>query len=201
VIGIIDYGAGNLFSLQRALRHLGRPTRLVGSELDWSGLRGVILPGVGSFAAAMSGLRQKKLEKPLQDWLGAGRPFLGICLGLQLLFSGSAESPQETGLDFFAGRCSLFEQARVPQLGWNRVSFTGPHFLWQGIADHSFFYYANSYHAPLNGGPPVLGRSTHGRPFPAALAAGEICAVQFHPEKSAEPGLRLLANWSERCRP
>ncbi len=201
MIGIIDYGAGNLFSLQRACSQLGRPARLVNAAKDWSGLSGVILPGVGSFAAAMSGLHQKNLLAPLREWLNAGRPFLGICLGMQLLFAGSAESPEAEGLGFFPGHCRLFQQARVPQLGWNRVNFSRPHFLWQGLADDSFFYYANSYHAPEEGGTMVLGRSTHGRPFPAALAAGEVCAVQFHPEKSAEPGLRLLSNWSERCRP
>ena len=194
-VAVLDYGAANMVSITRALAAVGAEVVVAA---DASGLRGVdaiVVPGVGAAAPAMAHLRERGLVEPLREWVGAGRPCLGICLGFQLLFDRSDEADAET-LGVLAGRTvPLREAPTLPHIGWNTVEAVRPHPLFEGIPDGSHFYFVHSY-APVPADESlVVARTTHGRPFVSAVACGSLYGLQFHPEKSAEAGLRLLANF------
>jgi glutamine amidotransferase len=194
-VAVLDYGAANMVSITRALAAVGAEVVVAA---DASGLRGVdamVVPGVGAAAPAMAHLRERGLVEPLREWVGAGRPCLGICLGFQLLFDRSDEADAET-LGVLAGRTvTLREAPTLPHIGWNTVEAVRPHPLFEGIPDGSHFYFVHSY-APVPADESlVVARTTHGRPFVSAVACGSLYGLQFHPEKSAEAGLRLLANF------
>ena len=194
-VAVLDYGAANMVSITRALAAVGAEVVVAA---DASGLRGVdamVVPGVGAAAPAMAHLRERGLVEPLREWVGAGRPCLGICLGFQLLFDRSDEADAET-LGVLAGRTvPLREAPTLPHIGWNTVEAVRPHPLFEGIPDGSHFYFVHSY-APVPADESlVVARTTHGRPFVSAVACGSLYGLQFHPEKSAEAGLRLLVNF------
>jgi imidazole glycerol phosphate synthase glutamine amidotransferase subunit len=197
MIGIVDYGAGNLGSVRKAFAYLGRDSVVLDSPEGFDGVDGVVLPGVGSFGFAMGTLRERGLLERVGAWAASGRPLFGICLGLQLLAEGSGESPGVPGFGVFEGTCGKFAAGKVPQIGWNGVRVLRPDPLFAGIRDGEFFYYANSFFPPS--GPGVLAVSEYGREFAAALVAANVRGVQFHPEKSGKAGLRLLANWAASC--
>jgi imidazole glycerol phosphate synthase glutamine amidotransferase subunit len=195
-IAVVDYGAGNLVSIEQALTTVGADVSVI---LDADGLRGadaLVVPGVGAAAPAMARLGRAGLVEPILDWIRADRPFLGICLGLQLLFETSDEDGATT-LGAIAGRTTRLEDApTLPHIGWNQVERRLEHPLFDGIADGADFYFVHSY-----AGTPataddeaVLARTEHGRPFVSAVARGPLLGVQFHPERSGDDGLRLLAN-------
>jgi len=194
-VAVLDYGAANMVSIRQALVVAG--ARVVVAA-DASGLRGVdaiVVPGVGAAAPAMAHLRERGLVEPLREWIRADRPCLGICLGFQLFFDRSDEADAET-LGVLAGRTVPLQEApTLPHIGWNTVESVRPHPLFEGIPDGSHFYFVHSY-APVPADESVvLARTTHGRPFVSAAACGSVYGLQFHPEKSAEAGLRLLANF------
>jgi len=202
MIGIVDYGAGNLRSVSKAFDFLGFESRLVDGAPALEGVERLVLPGVGAFGQAASQLRARKLFAPVKEWLEAGRPFLGICLGLQLLFESSEESPGDRGLAAFRGSCRKLRARKVPQIGWNTVSAgdegAAPALLC-GIPNRSYFYFVHSYcAAPAEPGLAVA-LTDYGGPYPSIAARGRVWGVQFHPEKSSELGLRLLSNWVRRC--
>jgi len=199
MIGIIDYGAGNLFSVQKALDYLDVDNRIIlhGNE-DWS-VDGMILPGVGSFGFAMGQIRQKKLEQPLKKWLSSGKPFLGIRLGLQLLLESSEETAGCAGLGILPGISKKFTTGKVPQIGWNRVEFSGDHLLARGMESSPYFYFVHSYYAVPSQKKQIAGLSDYQVLYPSVLQSGHIWAVQFHPEKSGRNGLKLLKNWVDLC--
>ena len=195
VVAVLDYGAANMVSIGQALVVAG--ARVVVAA-DASGLRGVdaiVVPGVGAAAPAMAHLRDRGLVEPLREWIRADRPCLGICLGFQLFFDRSDEADTET-LGVLAGRTVPLQEApTLPHIGWNTVEAVRPHPLFEGIPDGSHFYFVHSYAPVPVDESVVVARTTHGRPFVSAAACGSLYGLQFHPEKSAEAGLRLLANF------
>lgn len=195
MIGIIDYRAGNLQSVEKALRHLGAACRIVGGPAELAGCDKLLLPGVGAFGAAMENLRRTGLAGPILAWLKNDRPFLGICLGMQLLFETSDEDPAIPGLGFFAGACRLFPAGKVPQIGWNRVRPRGRSGLLRGLPAEPYFYFLHSYYAVPEAPAIVTGITDYGLEYPAQVEQGNICGVQYHPEKSGGTGIQLLANW------
>lgn len=198
-VGIVDYGAGNLHSVAKALARLGFDSRVVAAPEDMAGVDRLILPGVGHFGQAAGELEKRGLGGALKTWLRAGRPFLGICLGLQLLFGESEESPGVPGLGVFAGRCLKFRAGKVPQIGWNSVRMMRPVPLFEGLPADACFYMVHGYYAvPADEGI-VLATTEYGVLYASAVGRDRVFGVQFHPEKSGAEGLRVLRNWAERC--
>ncbi len=196
-IAVVDYGAGNLVSIEQALTTVGAAVTVA---RDAEGLRAadaLVVPGVGAAAPAMARLERRGLVDPIRDWIERDRPFLGICLGLQLLFEGSDEDGATT-LGVLPGRTSRLEDApTLPHIGWNQVVRTREHPLFDGIADGADLYFVHSFAGVPAGGAEdvILARTEHGRPFVSAVARGRLLGVQFHPERSGTDGLRLLANF------
>ena len=195
MIGIVDYGAGNLRSVKKALDFLGAESRIVAAPGEIEGIEKMILPGVGAFRAAMEKLQEKDLFRPVAEWLAADRPFLGICLGMQILFESGEESPEVPGFGIFRGAVPRFRQGRVPQIGWNRVRFSRPTLLSEGLEDGAFFYFLHGFYVVPEEASIVCGETEYGIRYPSMIRRGNIYAVQFHPEKSADNGLKLLQNW------
>jgi imidazole glycerol phosphate synthase glutamine amidotransferase subunit len=197
LVAVVDYGAGNLVSIDQALGAAGARVRMAtsGGEIDGADL--LVVPGVGAAAPAMDRLRAGGFVGPIRDWVAADRPFLGICLGLQLLFDGSDEDDAVT-LGLLPGRTvRLIDAPTLPHIGWNQVSRRRSHPGFAGIVDDADFYFVHSYVGLPAAGladAAVLATTEHGRPFVSAVARGRLLGVQFHPERSGADGLRLLAN-------
>jgi glutamine amidotransferase len=204
-VAVVDYGAGNLVSIDQALTSVGADVRIVREAEAFRGANAVVVPGVGAAAPAMARLDRRGLTGPIRAWLAADRPFLGVCLGLQLLFEGSDEDGAET-LGVLAGRTVQLEDApTLPHIGWNQVERTREHPLFEGIDDGADFYFVHSYAGALaaidpEAGRVELARTTHGRSFTSAVGRGSLLGVQFHPERSGRDGLRLLRNFVELVR-
>ncbi len=193
---VVDYGAGNLVSIDQALATAGARVRRVTRGRDIDGADLLVVPGVGAAAPAMDRLRAAGFIEPILGWIGADRPFLGICLGLQLLFEGSDEDGAET-LGVLPGRTErLADAPTLPHIGWNQVSRTRPHPAFDGIAGGADFYFVHSFVGvlPDEDDEAILARTTHGSSFVSAVARGRLLGVQFHPERSGVDGLRLVAN-------
>ena len=195
-IAVVDYGAGNLVSIQQALARVGA---VVTIARDGEALRrqdAVVVPGVGAAGPAMDRLQRHGLVEPIRAWIAADRPFLGICLGLQLLFDTSDEDGAST-LGVIDGRTVRLEDApTLPHIGWNQVIQARPHPLFDGIDDGADFYFVHSYVGVPTDGAVITATTQHGRPFVSAIARGPLLGVQFHPERSGDDGLRLLTNFS-----
>ena len=202
LIAVVDYGAGNLVSIDQAFARVGADVRVA---RDGEGLRGadaVVVPGVGAAEPAMARLDAHGLSGPLRAWLDADRPFLGICLGLQLLFDGSDEDGATT-LGAVPGRTiRLTDAPTLPHIGWNQVDPVRPHPLFDGIEPGADFYFVHSYVGEPDRAATdlVLATTDHGGPFTSAIARGALLGVQFHPERSGDDGLRLLANFVDLVR-
>ena len=191
---VVDYGAGNLVSIDQALTRVGAEVVVARDPAGLSGADGLVVPGVGAAAPAMDRLRAAGLVEPIRDWIAAGRPYLGICLGLQLLFDGSDEDGAET-LGVVPGRTTrLVDAPTLPHIGWNQVERTREHDLFDGIAPDADFYFVHSYAGAPQAHAAVLARTNHGSSFVSAIARDNVLGVQFHPERSGADGLRLLAN-------
>jgi glutamine amidotransferase len=202
-IAVVDYGAGNLVSIEQALVAVGAEVVVVRDGEALRGADGVVVPGVGAAAPAMARLERRGLLAPLRAWIDAERPFLGICLGLQLLFDVSEEDGALT-LGSIPGRTvRLGDAPTLPHIGWNQVEQRGAHPLFAGIPSGADFYFVHSY-AGVPAGPDadavVLAETTHGRPFVSAVGRGDLLGVQFHPERSGVDGLRLVANFVDLVR-
>jgi imidazole glycerol phosphate synthase glutamine amidotransferase subunit len=194
-ISIIDYGAGNLPSVERALRCLGAETECVTRPEQIVRARALILPGVGHFSAFVTGLREGNLTGPLQQAIAGGIPVLGICLGLQAMFSSSAEAPGELGLDLIHENVrALPSNVKSPHIGWNQLRRLRESILLRDIPDDAYFYFAHSYAAAASE-PHTTAACDHGFPFAAVLELNNMMAVQFHPEKSGEAGWHVLRNF------
>ena len=196
MIGIIDYGAGNLYSVQKALNYLGLTNSIVSQPGDVEGCGKLVLPGVGHFGSAMESLQASALLPVLTDWLTSDRPFLGICLGMQMLFSDSEEAPGVKGLNFFKGHVRPYTCCPRLQIGWNTVQTLKASAIWQNTANE-YYYYVNGYYVVPVDREIVVGHSDYGGEFAAAVQCGRIWGVQFHPEKSAASGLELLKRWGK----
>ncbi len=196
MIGIVDYGMGNLESVRKAFAAVGFSTTWIRQPGDLVDCDRVVLPGVGAFGRAIDTLRQLELIDPLREALDEGRPFLGICLGLQLLFEESAEHGSHTGLAWVTGRVRrLPDTVRVPHIGWNAVQQPRTSRLFDGIPDRTYFYFVQSYYVEAGDPDLVIGTTEHGLRFAAAIERDNLFGVQFHPEKSQQAGLQLLANF------
>ncbi len=209
-IAVVDYGAGNLRSVARALSRSGLEPEVTGDPAALRAADGVVLPGVGAFAPALASLREKGLDDALRDALAAERPYLGICLGLQLLFEEGDEDGVHAGLGLLPGRVERFpardaagRTLRVPHIGWNAVRFQGRHPMLEKLPAEDVFYFVHAYRAVPAGSAATTGVTDYGGEFASAVATERLFAVQFHPEKSQAAGRRLLdafAGWVAACR-
>lgn len=199
MIGIIDYGMGNLGSVSNACRFLGLPFSILSKPDEMSGCQAVILPGVGAFGDCMNHLTKHGFTTTVRDWIEAGKPFLGICLGLQVLYEGSEESPGVAGLGILPGvarRFVLPPEWKIPQIGWNRVRQARRECpLFEQVPDGAFFYFVHSYYAESVGAPEEAGLTAYGTEYTSVVWRDNVLAVQFHPEKSQKTGLQMLRNF------
>ena len=207
-IALIDYGAGNLTSVRKALHHLGAVFTTPASPAELAECASVIVPGVGNFEAttALDGDRIAGWRRAIGAAVADGRPLLGICLGLQWLFDGSAEAPHLQGLGAMPGTCTLITNDigadanlgmfKVPHVGWNSLHVRQPSWLLEGVGEGDQVYFTHSYAAPVTSD--CVASTTYGIEFASAVARGHIAGVQFHPEKSGDVGLRILKNFLAR---
>jgi glutamine amidotransferase len=201
-LAVVDYGAGNLVSIDQALTRVGATVTIARDAEALRGADGLIVPGVGAAGPAMARLDAHGLSDPIRAWLADSRPYLGICLGLQLLFEGSDEDGAAT-LAVVPGRTVRLDRApTLPHIGWNQVEHVRPHPIFDGIDDGADFYFVHSYAGDPGGGADelVLATTDHGGPFVSAIARDALVGVQFHPERSGADGLRLLANFVDLVR-
>lgn len=199
MIAVIDYGAGNLRSAVRALEHIGAPLRIVSSAAELAQADAVVLPGVGATGDTMRALASQGLDQAIRERIAAGVPFLGICVGMQVLAEMSEEFGPHQCLGIVPGSVRRFPAGRkVPQIGWNQVAHEG-HWLFEGIPTNTEFYFVHSYYVDTPDTAIVIARTEYGLSFPSALAFGSAVAVQFHPEKSGRWGLKLLENFIRRA--
>jgi glutamine amidotransferase len=197
LVAVVDYGAGNLVSIEQALTAVGARVVVARKASALAGADALVVPGVGAAAPAMERLGRQQLVEPIRRWIRDERPFLGICLGLQLLFESSDEDGAVT-LGILPGRTvRLADAPTLPHIGWNQVERRRSHPLLDGIADRADFYFVHSYVGAVtdDARATVLAETTHGRTFTSAIASGALLGVQFHPERSGTDGLRLLANF------
>jgi glutamine amidotransferase len=194
-IAVLDYGIGNLRSAEKALQHLGADAALVADPGVAAGASGVVLPGVGHFGRCMEALRTSGLDRVALQAVANGKPFLGICVGMQMLYEASEESPGVAGLGVLPGIVTrLPDGVKRPQMQWNRLHLDRPeHPLVAGLGPDPWVYFVHSYAPPP--GPEVVATTDYGGPVVAAVAAGNVWATQFHPEKSAAIGLALLGGF------
>jgi glutamine amidotransferase len=202
-IAVVDYGSSNLVSIEQALTRVGAAVAVVRHPDAIGDADALLVPGVGAAGPAMERLTRQGLVDPIRDWIAAGRPYLGICLGLQLLFEGSDEDGATT-LGMIPGRTiRLVDAPTLPHIGWNQVERSWPHPLFDGIEPDADFYFVHSYAGAPAGEDAeriTLARTTHGASFVSAIARKNVVGVQFYPERSGRDGLRLLANVVELVR-
>lgn len=198
MIAIIDYDAGNIGSVEKALDFLGEKTIVTEDPVKILNADGVILPGVGAFGGAMARLRARGLEEVIRKCVDREIPFLGICLGQQLLFESSEESPGVKGLHILDGkvmRIPAQEGVKVPHMGWNDLQFPRQGRLFEGLADHTSVYFVHSYYLRAGEEQVVTARAEYGLMIDASVEKGNVFGCQFHPEKSADAGLQILRNF------
>lgn len=197
-LGVLDYGGGNLRSVLNAFAALQLSAKLVTRPADFEVIDVLVFPGQGAFGDSVRILRDTGLWEPLKTWLRDERPYLGICLGYQLLFESSEESPGVTGLAVASGRVRKFEAGqglKIPHMGWNRVWWSAEHAQWwQGLTSPDHFYFVHSYYPEVEDSSEILCTTDYGDPFASGIARKHLMAVQFHPEKSQGLGLKLLGN-------
>lgn len=200
MIAVLDYGIGNLRSAEKALQHVGADAALVSDPGAAMSADGVVLPGVGNFGRCMAALRSSGLDSVALDAVATGKPFLGICVGMQMMYDGSDESPDVPGLGLLAGRIALLPPGvKRPQMQWNLLDISRPDCpVLQGLGAEAWMYFVHSYAAPHNAD--VVATCDYGGPVVAAVGRERVWATQFHPEKSGPAGLKLLANFAAVCR-
>jgi imidazole glycerol-phosphate synthase subunit HisH len=195
-VAVLDYGAANMVSITRALGAVGANVVTAAEPSVMGGADAIVVPGVGAARSAMGHLRERGLVEPIRHWVLSGRPCLGICLGFQILFDASDEGGRVKTLGLLAGRTvELADAPTLPHIGWNSIEVARPHPLLAGVPDGAYFYFVHSFAPEPTDETIVLARTTHGRPFVSAVARGSLYGLQFHPEKSAAAGLRVLANF------
>jgi glutamine amidotransferase len=196
-VAIIDYGVGNLRSVEKAFAAKGCEASISSDEGFLRSAERLVLPGVGAFAACVKALRERGFDRLVRERAEAGTPLLGVCVGMQLLFEESEEFGATRGLGLLKGRVRKFNSDLiVPQVGWNRIHQQRPHALFEGIANGSFCYFVHSFYCEPQDDAVVAGETEYGRPYASVVARGNVCGVQFHPEKSQDVGLRMLRNFA-----
>ena len=207
MIAVIDYGLGNLRSVSKALETVGAEVEVTSDSRLIEEARGVVLPGVGAFSVGMDNLRKLDLISVLSGAISAGKPFLGICLGLQLLFTRSEEHGISEGMNIISGDVKKFSSAsKIPHMGWNTINIKSTRAperqaleekikLFEGIPDNSYFYFVHSYYVEPEDEETVIAATSYGTDFVSAINKDNIWGIQFHPEKSTEMGLRVLGNF------
>ncbi len=198
MIAIVDYGMGNLRSVQKALEKVGAEARITNKSFEIKQADKVVLPGVGAMAPAMDKLRQLGLTETIREVTTAGKPFLGICLGLQLLFEKSTEGGEVEGLGILKGTVDRFTQGKVPHMGWNQIKIQpAGAAMYQGVNDRADVYFCHSYYVVHKDQKITASITEYGVPYASSVVAKNIWGVQFHPEKSQSVGLRILKNFAE----
>ena len=193
---VVDYGAGNLHSVSRAVVNAGTRPLVTSNPAYVEDAEALIVPGVGAAADTMANLRRSGFVEPIREYIASGRPFLGVCMGQQALFDVSEEGGEHECLGILPGRVVRFSSGlKVPHMGWNQVQIVRPHPIFEGIADGSYFYFVHSYYPQPQSEDVVIGRTEYGVTFGSVIARDNIVATQFHPEKSGEAGLRMYANF------
>jgi len=199
MIAVIDYGMGNLRSVGKAFERFGIETRVTNKISDIEKSRAIVLPGVGAFRRAMDNLSRLHILPYIIRDVKYGKPFLGICLGMQLLFSESEEHGVNKGFDLIKGRVKRFDSSlKVPHMGWNQVEVQGRPSgtrIFKGVPDKAYFYFVHTYYADPEDKDVIIGRTEYGAEFASAINKDNIWGVQFHPEKSSLPGLKILENF------
>jgi len=204
MIAIVDYGMGNLRSVSKAFQSQQFPAIVTRNPDDIAGASGLVLPGVGAFGDCVQNLAEYGLIDPIKEFIDSGRPFLGICLGLQVLFDESEEAPRVKGLGLIKGRVVKFpdfqkEGLKVPHMGWNQVTIKKDIPILKGVPQNSWFYFVHSYYASPEDDSVSVVKTDYGLEFTAAVAKDNIFASQFHPEKSSTLGLKILQNFAALC--
>lgn len=205
MIAVVDYGMGNLRSVEKGLEAAGSTVSVTGSAADLRKASGIVLPGVGAFGDAINNLERRGLADVIVDEIGKGKPFLGICLGLQLLFEGSDEgrpgARRQRGLGVLEGEVvHLPRDVKVPHIGWNRIRKRLDTPFLEGVDDGAFFYFVHSYHGQPHDANVVATMTDYGVDFVSSVWRDNIFAVQFHPEKSSGPGLKIMENFGRISR-
>ncbi len=197
--GIIDYGAGNLKSLCNTLEAIGADQKLIRQPDDLDGIKTIIFPGVGAFGDCARHLENQELINPLREWIQQDRPFLGICIGFQMLFEGSDESPGCSGLGVLPGQVVRFPDIpgmKVPHMGWNQVHLKDEDdHAWDGLGKSPYFYFVHSYFPQPVNESIIASTTPYGNSFVSSVRRGQLLATQFHPEKSQSAGFRLIRNF------
>lgn len=195
MIAIIDYGAGNANSVKNALDYLKAKSEIVTTPEKLRKAERIILPGVGAFGFTMDSLREKRLEEPLKEAIASQKPFLGICVGLQILFDESEENPGIRGLSIFEGKVKKFRKGKVPQIGWNKIfPFPSASFK-KKVFKEGYAYFVNSYYAVPADKSVIAATTAYHAPFASAIQQGNVTAAQFHLEKSGTFGIETLRRW------
>ena len=197
MIGIVDYGMGNLRSVYNAIVFLGFEAKIVSKTDDFNELSHLIIPGVGAFSSAMSNLNEAKLIHPIKMFIASGKPVLGICLGMQLLASFGFEPNETEGLNIIEGKVVKFqvEKMRIPHVGWNSIDFKRDHYLFEGVKKGVDFYFVHSFYFDTKNHEDVLAYCDYGINFPAIVSKNNVIGIQFHPEKSQKNGLKIFENF------
>jgi imidazole glycerol phosphate synthase glutamine amidotransferase subunit len=197
-VGIVDYGRGNIRSVENAFLAIGADAVLVTSPDELADITHLVVPGQGEFGDCAANLKKQGMFGPIQQWAADDKPYLGICVGYQLIFDKSEESPDAQGLGILPGIVRRFPDVglKIPHMGWNSVTPTDPgHPLWKDMPDEPFFYFVHSYYPDPASQEDVAATCNYGLPFAAAVTRGNLVATQFHPEKSQHNGLQLLRNF------
>lgn len=197
MITIIDYGMGNLRSIENAFRFLGTGVKITAKPKEIERAQRIVFPGVGNFGEAMKNLKRKKIDFAIRNSIQKGTPFLGICLGLQLLFEKNEEAPKVKGLNIFRGKVLRFKKIKIPQIGWNQIKTRKKSMILKGIEDKSFVYFMHSFYVKPSDREIVVATTNYGKDFCSVIETQNIFGVQFHPEKSGKTGLKILKNFIE----
>jgi len=197
MITIIDYGMGNLKSIENAFRYLGVETKITDNPSEIEKSKKLVFPGVGNFGKAIENLKKKKIDLAIKKAIEKGIPFLGICLGFQLLFEKSEEAPKIKGLSIFQGKVSRLKKAKIPQIGWNQLKIQKKSKILKGLKEGSFVYFMHSFYPKPLDKKIIITKTNYGIDFCSSIESKNIFGVQFHPEKSGKVGLKILKNFVE----
>lgn len=197
-VGIVDYGRGNIRSVENAFHAIGADAVLIQNPEELKDITHLVVPGQGEFGDCAANLKKQGMFEPIQQWTAEDKPYLGICVGYQLIFDDGEESPDAEGLGILSGRVKRFPNVglKIPHMGWNNISLTdSTHPLWKDMPDDPFFYFVHSYYPDPENQEYVAATCDYALPFAAAVIRGNLVATQFHPEKSQHNGLQLLKNF------